>query len=453
MPIPQVDPSSRSAALPPGRSGLPWLGETGAFLADGFGFCAARVARHGPVFRTRILGRETAVISGPEATAAFNDEERVLRSNAMVPHVAELMGMNCLPLLDGTEHRRRKEFVLAGFTPEAHAAYLPEIESEVARALAEWAEEPEIRGVEEMKKLALQAICTSVLGIPAGPVQAALRAEYALVLAGFSAFPVPLPGTAYSKAKAALDKILDILEAAIHDHLERPREDGLSRILSARAEDGGAIGVEELKVELHHVVVAGLIVWAELAAMVLAFEKHPEMRERLRSEIATLPDGPLTADSLRRLPYLSQVILETKRICPIVPVFFGRARRAFDLSGQRIPEGWMVLWSHRTSLLEPEIYPQPERFDPDRFAPDRAEHRRHPFGYAPQGAGPATGHRCPGIDFSTLLMSAFAIELARNYDVEIPADQDLRVDWSKIPPEPKGGLRLRIRRRAKGSAG
>ena len=134
MPAPSTGTSSTS--LPPGRSGLPWIGETRPFLADGFGFCAERVARFGPVFRTRILGRETVVISGPEATEAFNDEERILRSGAMVPHVAELMGEISLPLLDGAEHRRRKDFVLAGFIPEAYAAYLLSIERAVAGALA-----------------------------------------------------------------------------------------------------------------------------------------------------------------------------------------------------------------------------------------------------------------------------------------------------------------------------
>lgn len=444
MPAPSARLSSTS--LPPGRSGLPWIGETRAFLADGFGFCAERVARFGPVFRTRILGRETVVISGPEATAAFNDEERILRSGAMVPHVAELMGKISLPLLDGAEHRRRKDFVLAGFTPEAYAAYLPSIEREVAGALAAWAASGEVRAVAETKRLALETICVCILGIPRGPVLEAFAADYEIVLAGFSALPLPLPGTAYTKAKAALDRILARFETAIAEHLETPREDGLSRILAAKAQDGAGIGMAELKVELHHIVVAGLIVWSELTAMLLALSEHPDVHRRLAQEIAAAPFEPLSAGLLRRLPYLNQVVQETKRTCPIVPVFFGRARRDFELSGQRIPEGWMVLWSHRTSLLEGAIYPQPERFDPGRFSPERAEDKKHPFGFAPQGAGPSTGHKCPGLDFATLLMSAFAIELLRGYEWEIPGAQNLSYDWTKIPPEPKSGLRVRLSR-------
>ncbi len=439
-------PAAAPPPMPPGRSGLPWIGETRPFLADGFGFCAERIERFGPVFRTRILGRETVVISGPEATAAFNDEDRILRSNAMVPHVAELMGKVSLPLLDGTAHRRRKDFVLAAFTPEAYAAYLPTIEREVASALASWAERGEVGAVDELKRLALETICLCIFGVPRGPLLEAFAADYEVILAGFSALPVPLPGTGYTKAKTALARILARFDGLIDDASKTPREDGLSRILAARAADGGGIGKEELKVELHHVVIAGLIVWSELAALLLALAGHSDVRERLKAEISAAPAEPLSATSLRRLPYLHQVVLETKRICPIVPVFFGRARREFALEGKRIPEGWMVLWSHRTSLLAESVYPEPNRFDPDRFAPERAEDRKHPFGYAPQGAGPATGHKCPGLDFTTLLMSALAIELLRGYEWELTPGQDLSYDWSKIPPEPKGGLRVSLRR-------
>ena len=48
--------------LPPGNRAFPLLGETLAFLKDAFAFVERRVARHGPVFRTHLLGRTTAVI-------------------------------------------------------------------------------------------------------------------------------------------------------------------------------------------------------------------------------------------------------------------------------------------------------------------------------------------------------------------------------------------------------
>ena len=111
--------------LPPGNTGLPVLGETLSALKNGFAFVEAGARRHGPIFKTNLFGRETAVITGPEASALFIDSARVQRAGAMPPHIETLFAGRSLPLLDGEEHRDRKYFVMAGFTREALASYLP----------------------------------------------------------------------------------------------------------------------------------------------------------------------------------------------------------------------------------------------------------------------------------------------------------------------------------------
>jgi cytochrome P450 len=455
--------SSRSRPpLPPGSTGLPLLGETLPFLKNGFGFVAARTARHGPIFKTRILGRETAVLAGPDASGRFIDSE-VQRAGAMPPHVQELFGGSSLPLLDGDPHLSRKTFILQAFTRDALAAYLPVIDRMVGEALGRWAEQDEIAWIPELKRLALEVICAAVMGIPPGPRTEALRRDYQLVLRAFSALPIPVPGTAFSRGRAAMARIMAIFEEAVREHQAEPRDDGLSRILAAT--DGGGpgsgqgverppapgrqIGMEECKTELHHLIIAGLIVFAELGAMVQQLTSHPEVRARLQAEVEGLPNGDagLRLEALAGAPYLMQVVMEVKRLCPVLPVVFGKARESFEFKGHVVPAGWMVLWGLHASLLSAEVYSDPERFDPERFAAGRAEHRRHPFAFVPQGAGPAHGHRCPGIDLATCMMQVFTVRLLRGYSWELLAGQDLDFDWSVIPPEPKDGLRARLRRR------
>src|SRR3954470_22033408 len=105
--------SENQTSLPPGSSGLPLLGETLALLRDPFGFVETRARRLGPVFRTRLLGRPTAVITGPEATAKFVDDADVQRAGAMPANIETLFGGRTLPVLDGDEHRARKQAVMA----------------------------------------------------------------------------------------------------------------------------------------------------------------------------------------------------------------------------------------------------------------------------------------------------------------------------------------------------
>lgn len=43
-------------------------------------------------------------------------------------------------------------------------------------------------------------------------------------------------------------------------------------------------------------------------------------------------------------------------------------------------------------------------------------------------------------------MSLFLVRLLHGYESSLP-EQDLEYDWSRIPPEPKDGLLLALRRR------
>ena len=440
---------SAPSNLPPGNMGLPFLGEALDFLKDGFAFVEGRTERLGPIFKTKILGRPTAVIVGPDAAGQFIDETKIQREGGMLPHIQALFGGRALPVLDGEEHRERKAFVMGAFTRDALTGYLPEMQRLMAAAFAGWATGNELRWLDGFKRLALEVISTTILGLPVGPTFDAIARDYELVGGGFSSLPIPLPGTNYDRARRALDRILAVYATNAKEHLASPSSDGLSRILAARsARDGRQITVDEAKVELHHIVVAGLIVWAWFVTAVQELERNPEVRERLRAELASLPAGPLTLEALMKAPYLRQVSMEIRRLSPVVHVFFGKARTTFEFAGHSIPEGWMVLWGIRSSHLRPEIYPEPTKFDPERFGPGRHEEDRHPYAFVPNGAGDAhKNHKCAGYEFAPLMLQLFLAELLRGgYQWTFAPDQDLSLDYSKVPPEPRDRLRVHITR-------
>ena len=437
------------APLPPGETGLPILGETLSMLKNGFGFVEAGARKHGPIFQTKVFGKATAVISGPNASGLFIDASRVQRSGAMPPHIETLFAGKSLPLLDGDVHRDRKRLVMAAFTREALTSYLPSIQRIVGDSIGQWSKTSEVRLLDEFKKLAIETIAATMLGLSRGPTLDRVLADYDLVTAGFASLPIPLPGTAFTRAKQALSRILAVFETCVRDHQAAPRDDGLSRILAAKTEGGRTISMEEVKMELHHIVVAGLIVWAWFVNAVLELGKRKDLRDRLINEIQALdPKAPLTLEALGRMHELQMISMEIRRLSPIVFVFFGKARETFQFEGYTVPKGWQVLWGHRSSHIRPEIYTEPEAFDPSRFSPSRAEDKRHEYAFVPNGAGSATtGHKCAGWEFAPLFLQVFLIELYRSYDVVIGQPQNLDLDWSRVPPEPKDGLRARVQRR------
>ena len=153
-----MGPSIAGKSLPPGRSGLPLLGETIAFAKNPFRFIEQRLAAHGRVFRSHVLGRPTVVIAGPDAAGQFIDPERVMREGSMPPHVQELFGGRSLPLLDGEAHRARKSLVLQGFTRAALSSYVPAMQTIVERSFERWAGQDEIRWLDELKRLSIEVI-------------------------------------------------------------------------------------------------------------------------------------------------------------------------------------------------------------------------------------------------------------------------------------------------------
>src|SRR5947207_12193691 len=273
--------------LPPGRDGLPLVGETLSFARNPFRFIEQRLATHGRIFRSNVLGRKAVVVAGPEAAAQFIDPNLVMREGSMPPHVQELFGGRSLPLLDGETHRARKKIINQAFNRAAMAAYLPIIQQTVERYFESWPAAGEIRWLDELKRLSIEVICMTVMGMPPGDEMNRLREDYGIVTSGFATLPINLPGTRYRKALQARDRILEILRRLVRERRKTPSADGLSRMLT-----NGALADDDAALELHHIVIAGYIVFAELGSIAQQLTAHPDVRARLAAEIsAKAPSG------------------------------------------------------------------------------------------------------------------------------------------------------------------
>jgi cytochrome P450 len=138
---------------------------------------------------------------------------------------------------------------------------------------------------------------------------------------------------------------------------------------------------------------------------------------------------------------LAFLAMEAKRTAPIVPFAFGSVKKTFELGGYTIPEGWGVQLALTLSNANADIFHEPRKFDPDRFAEPRSEHLKHPHAWHPQGSGPPEGHRCLGVEYSTMIACVFLIHALKNYSWELPP-QDLDYKWNLIPAGFKDGLKV-----------
>jgi len=433
--------------VPPGDLGLPFLGEALPFLRDPFGFMTERTARHGAVWKTRILGDTVVFFVGPGPFRFFMNPDNFTRAKGSPPHFQDLFHPEAVPFIDGERHRTRKRLLNLAFTPEALASYLPGLEALARRYLAAWAKLPEVALAPELGKLAFDASNVLFAAADPGERNEQVARDFDLFIDGMFAPPVGLPWTRFGQAKKARDRLRGYVKEAV------ARGGGAGSVLGvlqgAALPGGEKLSEDELRIELLHFFsaahagLAGVLAWT-----IVALGRHPAVLERATREVRELAaTGPLDRPALDRLRYLSAIGREVRRAYPIAPLtFFGVALRDLELDGFEIRKGWKGAGAIWPTLQDAPTFADAARFDPDRME-DAAFAALPEFAYVPQGAGPRDGHRCPGDLLIDLIVPQFIALLLRDHELVVP-DQDLAPRPAGLGPMPRGGLRATIRPRA-----
>ncbi len=431
--------------LPPGSLGLPILGETLSFLLDPQ-FIEKRYRQYGPIFKSRILGRPTVYMVGPEAA------EFVLSSHmdhfswreGWPDNFKQLLGES-LFLQDGEEHRQKRRLMMPAFHGQALARYITTMESITQDYLQKWEQKREFTWFEEFKQLTFEIASQLLVGASPGSEVARLSQLFTTLTNGlFALNPLPLPITKYGRAIAARNQLLQHITEVVRQRQQHPTNDVLSLLVQARDEEGNGMSLKELTAQAMLLLFAGHeTTTAMLTWLCLELGRHPEVLQRAREEQFSLAsEGGMSLEQLGKMQYLEQILNEIERLHPPVGGGFRGVVKPFEFNGFHVPAGWMLSYSIPGTHQLASIYPEPKRFDPDRFSPERQENKQKPFSLIGFGGGPRI---CLGIAFAKLEMKIVAAQLLRSYQWELLPQQSL--DPVAIPMRrPKDGLRVRFQR-------
>jgi sterol 14-demethylase len=100
---------------------------------------------------------------------------------------------------------------------------------------------------------------------------------------------------------------------------------------------------------------------------------------------------------------------------PILRLLPRYTSKPYEFDGYKIPHGWISMVCAELSHKLPEVFADPNRYDPERFSPGRAEDQT-PYALIGFGGGV---HRCLGMYFAYTEMKVMLSYLVLNFELEL----------------------------------
>ncbi|CAG9827797.1 unnamed protein product [Diabrotica balteata] len=179
-----------------------------------------------------------------------------------------------------------------------------------------------------------------------------------------------------------------------------------------------------------------------------------DIQDRLREEIKeTLENcnGKLTYESLVNMKYMDMVVSETLRKWPAMPTLERCCSKPYTIKPvlpeekpvQLIPGDVIHLVIYAIHH-DPELFPDPETFDPERFNEENKGNIK-PYSYMPFGLGP---RNCIGLRFALLETKILFFYILKYFKIVPVAETDIpiKLDKSIFNLVPKKGINVGFER-------
>jgi cytochrome P450 len=440
-------PTLADLAHIPGDDGSFLVGHTLRLLADPKGEAERLAKRYGPVYRTRVFGSRNITLLGPDANEfVLFDRSKLFSSAGGWNLLLEQLFPRGLMLLDFDEHRLHRKALSVAFKSDPLKAYFSGLNAGIAAEMANWAKRPgSLQIYPSMKALTLDLAASAFFGRDLGEDREPLKRAFVdMVAATVSVVRTPLPGTKMARGVRGRRFMVEFLKREVAARREAQGTDLFSELCRASTDEGRLLTPAEIVDHMSFLMMAAHdTLTSSLTSFVWFLTENPAWSERLREEIAGLgvPHGaPLPYDKLDAMPLTEMAFKETLRLIPPVPSIPRRTVADTQFGGFKIPAGARVAVSPLHTHHMPDLWPEPERFDPTRFTEANVR-ARHKFAFVPYGGG---AHMCLGLHFAQMQAKCFAFHFL-NF-VRTEAETGYKPDWIFWPiPKPRDGLKLNVR--------
>lgn len=412
----------------PGTLGWPIVGESFSFISEFssplgiYNFMKTRQERYGKVFKSLVLGRFTVFMTGREASKILLTGKDGMVSLNLFYTGKQVLGPTSLLQTTGEAHKRLRHLIAEPLSLDGLKKHFQFINTLAIETLDQWAGR-KVLVLEEASTFTLKVIGNMIMSLePTGEEQEKFRANFKIISSSFASLPFKIPGTAFHRGMKARDRMYVMLDSIIQRRRngKEYRQDFLESLIKKHSKEGGdkedddnKLTDNQLKDNILTLLVAGHdTTTAALTWLIKFLEENPPVLEHLREEhkeIQANGNGGtnLTWTEVSHMPYTNKVINETLRRATILPWFSRKAAQDFKIDGYQIKKGWSVNLDVVSIHHDPEVFPDPQKFNPSRF-----DAILRPFSFLGFGSGP---RMCPGINLARLEISIFIHHLVCRY--------------------------------------
>jgi cytochrome P450 family 135 len=392
--------------------------------------------RYGDVFTIRLAYEGTWVmLADPEAVKqVFTGDPKVFHAGEGNQILGTVLGENSILVLDEKPHMSQRKLLLPPFHGERMQAYGETMGAIAAAEIDGWPTGTPYALRPRLQALTLEVILRTVFGVDKSEVgklaelREALREFLDLTTNPQLLLPVLLIGPDRVRRLRAFRRRIERVDELIYREIAarrragdlEERDDVLSLLVAARHEDGSPMSDVEMRDELLTLLVAG----HETTATALSWAverlcRHPAKLNRLREEVEAGSDE-----------YLTATIQETLRLRPVISIVLRRLTEPVEIGGYELPAGVSVAPSIYLMHRNPEIYPNPEAFEPERFL----ENPPGTYTWIPFGGGV---RRCLGAAFAQFEMAVVLRELVKRYEIRPANPRPERIFRRAITETPR----------------
>jgi cytochrome P450 len=401
-------------------------------------------------------GRPFAWATGPELIRAILlDERDKFQKLAQIRLLSPLLGKGILTS-EGADWKWQRQASAPVFRQQELLRFVPTFVRATEALVARWRAAPQgaVQAIDrDMTRVTFDVISATLL--PSADDTVAPAVERAMTrfqragswaqLYAVANLPKWLPQPGYLSMRRSVIALRSSVAAMLREKRSAgggSADDLMHRLMGALdPESGQSMNDEQLADNLLTFYLAGHETTARALTWTLyLLARSPEWRAALADEIARVAgDGALAGEHIERLTLVQQVLKESMRLYPPVPMMSRQAVVDAPLGAHEIRAGTSVVIPIYAIHRHARRWERPHAFDPGRFSPER-EAKLARYQYMPFGAGPRI---CIGMAFAMIEASAILATLLRRARFA-PVEGHEPQPVARVTLIPRGGMPLRV---------